>query len=253
LGVATDSGWLAGVAHDLDGVVATLPQDVDGTASPVSGWCDGSCLDTYLDGGVPERISQDLWQVERRVGLARTPDRTAAEGMFYSIEHLRPQPGVGFAAQCLGGPRAALAGTVRFGGQGRGAQVHADATVVGMPQQLAEFPGGRMLLYLATPAVFPAGGWIPDLSAWPGVRLVTAAVGSPQVVTTATPRGDGTIDGGRLMWAAPAGSVYYLKFPDAATAADAGTTIHATGLAQDEDWMSTAGFGLAFTGRWQHL
>ena len=248
---------LAGVEHDLDSQVAMLLTGAEvGGASAEDRWWDAGQLQEYLDDGeVSGFWLPDPWQVERRVGIARGDDRTVTEGMFYSSEYLRAATGVGFAGRCIGGPDRALGGTVPFGGKGRRAEVHAGIADVGLPAAPTQFPGGRLLLYLATPAVFPGGSWHPDLSAWPAecgtAELAAAAVGATRVITTGTPdRKTGSFGSGAVMWAVPAGSVYYLRLPDEATARAAAAHLHGTTLRQAEDWMTTAGFGLVLAGRW---
>ncbi|MEU4827761.1 type III-B CRISPR module-associated Cmr3 family protein [Actinomadura sp. NPDC023710] len=241
--------------HDLSGEVELLLDDGGQDSEPVTGWWDEQALTEYLHGGtVAQPLPDEPWCTERRVGLAREDDRTAKDSMLYAAEHLRFARDHGLAARCLGGPDHSLAGMVNFGGRGKRAQVHEvpDLTV---PEPPGGFDGGRLLLYLATPAIFPGGGWRPDLARWPGTTLVAAAVGRPQVVTTATPRrSDGSVGDGLLMWAVPAGSVYYLRFPSEAAAADAAESLRYEPLDQQlingRNWLSTAGFGLAFTGRW---
>ncbi|HLH83673.1 MAG TPA: type III-B CRISPR module-associated Cmr3 family protein [Trebonia sp.] len=252
----------APVQHDLDEDVALLLADPGGDSTPGEGhWWDADQLSQYLhDGEVDDFLRFAPWQIERRVGIAREADRTVTEGMFYSTEHLRLAPGVGFAGRCVGGPQRKLDGTVPFGGEGRRAEVHGDVPDIGLPPMPADFPGGRLLLYLVTPAVFPGGSWRPDLGSLPGghgegplseAELVAAAVGTTRVVTTGSPdRRSGAFGAGWLMWAVPAGAVYYLKFPDEAAARAAAARVHGTTIRQAEDWMRTAGFGLVLTGRW---
>jgi CRISPR-associated protein Cmr3 len=241
--------------HDLTGQVELLLDDDGEDSEPAAGWWDVHALTAYLhDGEIEDPRTGEPWRVERRVGLARENDRTAREGMLYAAEHLRFTDGHGLAVRCLGGPDRDLSGLVNFGGRGRRAQLH-QIRDIAVPEPPEDFPGGRLLLYLATPAVFPGGGWRPDLTRWPGTTLVSAAVGPAQIVTTATSRrADGTVGGGLLMWAVPAGSVYYLRFPDPEAAKRAAEQLRYEPLEQHrvdgENWLSTAGFGLAFTGRW---
>jgi CRISPR-associated protein Cmr3 len=248
-------GRRGGVRHDL-GEVVSLPT---GAGEYVPGWWSGPTLGRYLAdrAGLASRIAgspggfaeKEPWVWERRVGLARTAGRTAADGMLYSARHLRPAPGVGFAAQCVDPPAGTPRSTVYFGGEGRIAQVHPSAAVA-VPPEVTVFDGGRLLLYLATPAVFPLG-WRPDPDSLQGGRLVTAVVDGPRVVTTATAdRTTGGVTASRLMWAVEAGSVYFLRYPDADSAARAATKLHGRALAQAEDVLTTAGFGLALVGRW---
>ncbi|MEU4828517.1 type III-B CRISPR module-associated Cmr3 family protein [Actinomadura sp. NPDC023710] len=237
-----------GVVHDLPGMSGCLV----GEGDPVDGWWETRALGTYLAGGGPSSriVWSPPWRTERRVGLAGDQDGRAMEGMLYSTEHLRLDPGAGFGVRCLDGPGAALAPTVAFGGRGRGAQVHTMATAPQLPAPAATAQDGRLLLYLATPAVF-ADGWRPDLSVWPGCELVAAATGEPQVITTVTAdRSTGGRRAGRLMWAVPAGSVYHLRFPGENQALAAARSLEDRPLRQAEEAFATVGFGWAFTGSW---
>lgn len=240
--------------HDLDGEVTVLLDDPAGDAEPCEDrWWDAGQLHDYLrDGALSDLFPDPPWQVERRVGIAREETRTVTEGMFYSAEHLRPWPGVGFAGRCVGGPDRKLDGTIPFGGEGRRAEVR-EVPGIDLPAMPDDFDGGHLLLYLATPAVFPAGSWHPDLRSLGGEppELVAAAAGSTRVITSGTPdRRTGAFGKGRIMWAVPAGAVYYLRFPDEDSARAAAGGIHGTTIRQAEDWMRTAGFGLVLTGRW---
>ncbi|MEU7889805.1 type III-B CRISPR module-associated Cmr3 family protein [Microbispora bryophytorum] len=245
-----------GESTDL-GLPMVLSDD-DAGGEPVEGWWGADELGDYLSDGVVSADLEDFWdspghpgpwRSERRVGLARTEERTAAEGMLYASQHLRLARDHALVVRCLGGPDRELPRMVNLGGRGRRAQL-IPATQVAFPQPVTDFPGGRLLLYLATPAVFPGGVWHPDLSRWPGTQLIAAAVGTPQVVTTAIPD-RGAVGGGLLMWAVPAGSVYYLQFPNAQAAAEAAEELLDNSLDQAEDWLRTAGFGFALTGRWE--
>ena len=216
---------------------------------PVEGWWNTRWLTAYLhDGDVNAGWLEDPWLPERRVGLARNKDRTAMNGMLYSTRHFRLLEGYGLAACCLGGPERDLRGLVHLGGRGRRAEVH-QVEEIALPELPPDFPGGRLLLYLATPAVFPGGDWQPSLNRWPGAELVTAATGAPQPVTTVIANRSRVRDG-LLMWAVPPGSVYYLRFPDEKVAAEAAAYLYEHGLDQAEEWMRTAGFGTALVGRW---
>jgi len=250
-------GGKPSLQHDLDGEVEVLFTDRSGAAVPGEDhWWDAGQLADYLhEGMLSDPLPTPPWRVERRVGIAREEARTVTEGMFYSAEHLRPGPGVGFAGRCVGGPPKSLGGTVAFGGEGRRAEVHGDVPGIEFPAAPEDFDGGRLLLYLATPAVFPGSGWRPELAPLAGdgepPRLVAAAVGATRVITTGTAdRRSGAFRNGRIMWAAPAGAVYYLRFPGADAAKAAAERIHGTTIKQAEDWMRTAGFGLVLTGRW---
>jgi CRISPR-associated protein Cmr3 len=246
---AAGSGSVAeGVEHDLGSQVTAL---LTGQGDPAGGWWDTDELADYLISGETSGDTVDPpWEIERRVGLALEEPRAAAESMLYSAEHLRPLDGVGWAACCIGGPQTQLPGTVQLGGRGRTAQVHDAVAVPEFPAAPTTAPHGRLVLYLATPAVF-ANGWRPDLSAWPGTELVAAALGDPQVIASATPdRATGSVGRGRMMWAVPAGSVYYLQFVNEQAALAAAAELRRLPLRQARESLATAGFGFALTGNW---
>ncbi|HEX2419894.1 MAG TPA: type III-B CRISPR module-associated Cmr3 family protein [Micromonosporaceae bacterium] len=257
-----DKSEFGDVATDLDD---GDPDDIrllsgDGEAQP--GWWVLSQLRRYLRNEQVENAvgSPDPWLVEHRVGLARDEYRTARDGMLYAVEHLRPRRRLGFAVLCVDTPSGKPAGTVFLGGEGRRAAVHTPATdaISGFPDppgsspggSPGDFPHGKLLLYLATPAVF-AAGWRPSEQDLRGGRLVAAATGPPQVISTARPdRRTGGFGHARTLWAVPAGSVYYLEFPTGQEAAKAAAAWHGTALPQKDETLRTAGFGLALTGRW---
>lgn len=89
-----------------------------------------------------------------------------------------------------------------------------------------------MLVYLATPAIWPDGWRIPVPD---GARLRAAATGEPQPMATTTP-GQRWKDDRVLRWAVPAGSVYLLQFDDDHRAADWAGEVHGTtyGRAKDD-------------------
>ncbi len=242
-----EPGEADAVTHDLSGVGSLL----FGSGDAVDGWWETQELAAYLSLG---EVSGDPvsapWQIERRVGLAIGEDGAAAEHMLYSAEHLRPDDRLGFAMCCVGGPGGALTDTVPLGGRNRSAQVHDRVSPPELPGPATAAPGGRLLLYLATPGVF-AGGWRPDLSEWESAELVTAVVGEPQVMATATPqRATGAVSGGWLTWAVPAGSVYYVRFGSEQAAIEAASSLSRRTLAQTAEPLATAGFGYALTGSW---
>ncbi|MEV4511588.1 type III-B CRISPR module-associated Cmr3 family protein [Dactylosporangium sp. NPDC049525] len=250
-----DRDW-DGVSSDLDGA-ALLP----GPVGETGGWVDGAALGRFLtDPHAVARAGAAPWVTERRVGLARNDDRTARDGMLYSAEHLRPAVGgrvhgAGFAVGCVDPPDRAPADMVFLGGEGRRAQVH-DWTSAGasgpLPDPPVDFGDGRVLLYLATPALF-TGGWRPADADLRGGRLVAAAVGAPQEIALGRPdRRTGALTARRLLWAAPAGSVYFLDFGrDVAAAMLAAAAWHGSAFTpQHGGALATAGFGLALIGRW---
>ncbi len=253
------------VVHDLSADVAEVTL---GDGDPLGGWWETNQLQQYLR----ERANwsqwlRDLqnftngrdrwlpWTVEGRVGLTRNTERMGVEGYLYETEHLRPCRDAAFAAWCTDLPEGAPRKTIRLGGEARRAEVSvysdSDTSSPSWPKRPGDFPGGRLLLYLATPAVF-SDGWRPD-DALRGYRteLVSAVVDGPDVITTATvDETTAVVKASRLLWAVSAGSVYYLRFPTSALASAFAEDWHGRCLHQAEDVYRTAGFGLALMGGW---
>ncbi len=249
---------------------------------PVAGLLPAEVMITYLADEL--RAATDLRRAglqvqsplvpERRVGLARD-NRTAKEGFLYSATYLRPADGWGFLVECVDGDDTAEVspqGAVPLGGKARIVDVE---TISGCcwPQAPKTYPDGRVLLYVATPAVWP-GGWRPPLP--PDARLVGACVPAPLPVAAASARRarqprrhesrpQGLLATASLRWAVPAGAMYLLQFDTTASGRDAGTRaaewavgIHGRALGPSADHdpgtgadrTRTAGFGVVLTGRW---
>lgn len=250
-----------GAQTDLDepGLRWLMPPRGAGRVKPLPGWMPGRLVAEYLagalppgDGGMPSSDLEfaDPFRPELRVGLAREPGRQARAGFLYQATHWRMDEDWGFLAGCVlgeGWDRPA-AGPVQFGGRGR----LADVEVVGeisWPARPDEFPGGRVLVYLATPALWPDGWRIP-VPPPPSGRLAGAATGEPEPVATMTPGRDWRATRA-LRWAVPAGSVYLLEFDDETRARDWARAHHGTAYGRDSrDLLRTAGFGVVLTGVW---
>jgi CRISPR type III-B/RAMP module-associated protein Cmr3 len=242
-----------------------------GTGEPVDCWVDAGELERYLAGetaGLCEDLSEDLardarpepFVAERRVGLARTADRTAAPGFLYAAQFLRPSDDAAAFACKVSFPdtapplaRTVVRTVVRLGGEGRLAQVHhfldgPDDGQVRVPPH-PRLDSGRVLVYLATPAVFP-GGWDPGWERY-GAVLHAVCVDGPETVAgfrASDPRGRPA--GWALRWAVAAGSVYYLEFGSTAAAEEFATAYHGRCLVQADGDLRTAGFGMCLIGRW---
>ncbi|GAA1071557.1 MAG TPA: type III-B CRISPR module-associated protein Cmr3 [Thermobifida alba] len=281
----TESRWLrltpsedspVGTDLDPDGVLRLLD-----TGHPVKGaardcWLDASDLERYLH--LDEFTAEEMAPIpgpyvsELRTGIARE-GRTVRDSHLYSSGYLRlretPRTEWALAAQCLLFPhQAEPSGPVRFGGEARLADVSLLDPGPEWPAAPEGYPGGRVLLYLATPGIWRRRdgdgsvrtSWRPPLP--PGAELCAAALTGPEPISTASPvEGTGRIEGARLRWAVPAGTVYLIQFtgadPEAAAAAWAGR-VHGRALPaaiDDKDTegalLSTAGFGIALTGRWR--
>src|SRR6185437_15609548 len=87
-----------------------------------------------------------------------------------------------------------------------------------------EIPGQRVLVYLATPALWPDGWRIPVPR---GARLVAASCDKPMSAATVTP-GPRWQQSRVLRWAVPAGSVYLLEFDDPEVGRQWAVGVHGT-------------------------
>lgn len=238
---------------DLSDDMAWLePPAAVGRVEQLPGLLSAAAMTGYLAGTWPrgtrprggECVAPPM-RPETRVGLARD-GRTARTGFLYRSVHLRPDDGWALLAGCvLKDQDQHASGPVQLGGRGRLVDVE-DAGPLTWPGHPDVFPDGRLLLYLATPAVWP-DGWRPPLPA--RTTLVAAATGEPQAVATMTP-GLGWKASRALRWAVPAGSVYLLRFPDEASAGQFARYWHGCAWEQAEDRLRTAGFGVVLTGVW---
>jgi len=196
------------------------------------------------------------WRPETRLGLARHWNGpligTAAPGLLYTMTQLRPREGTRFLVGCVDDEPLKIRDdneVVPFGGRGRLAEVAVVSekalpeTV--LPDRPEDFPGGRLAVYLATPALLKGRWWCP-----PDAELSAVAVGDPQPVASATPGPD--FDDSRLLsWAVPAGSVFFLTF-ESPDKAKKWAVAHHGGLLPDQSRLPivNAGFGTCLTGRW---
>ncbi|TQN28627.1 CRISPR-associated Cmr3 family protein [Haloactinospora alba] len=231
------------------------PAELSG-AEPIDEWVSGPALEGYLHGSQEpsRRAHLDVppsppMHQEVRTGLALTPEKTARHGMLYESVHWRLGEGWMFAAECadLPGDPAKLPSLVQFGGMRRLADLLTPEGIA-WPSPPPAFPGGRVLVYVATPAVWEQG-WLPPLE--PHAEVVAAALGPPQPITTGSPGHGKFEDTTTLFPAVPAGSVYLLRFPDEAAAGEWAHRRHGRTLRQDDQTrLDTAGFGVILTGVW---
>ncbi len=232
------------------------------TRDGMTGWLNGSGMPAGTD--IPEQdlhqLTEPPWVPENRVGLARQWDGefvgTAAPKYLYSADHLRMHED----ASLLMGYRSAARLPIRrsvvpLGGLGRTASVTEHGATDPFPPLPSSFPGGRVAIYLATPALVADVLWTPPQ---PGVRLCALAVAGAQTVATASPR-QGVHATSRLLWAVPAGSVFYLTFDGADDAQAESTALSwaqahhgdlLPGLSREVMPIVTAGFGTCLTGSW---
>ncbi|MFF8763484.1 type III-B CRISPR module-associated Cmr3 family protein [Nocardiopsis dassonvillei] len=240
-------------------------------------WWSPSAMRDYLhgkdiDSGLLSSLSPPL-TIERRTGIARQ-GRTARHAHLYASDYLRLRENAdeewAFLALCELDPALSPPppGPVRLGGEGRLADVRVCERQdrLALPAHPERFPGARVLVYLATPAIWrrrsPDGTWrntwLPPLPE--GAHLVSAAVNGPEHVASARPDRNGGVEYAWLRWAVPAGSVYLLRFtgPDPERAArDWAVRAHGRAWGEGGDnpdhtgrRLATAGFGLILTGTW---
>ena len=186
---------------------------------PVSGyWLTQRGWQSYLQGSTPKPTdlvkSQDLWQIDPRVGVGLdTEQRSATNGKLFSMQAVALSRDVGFVAvvQDASPPDDGL---LRLGGDGRAAALSSVELKWPEPDYEAIARAGRCRLVLTTPGIFPAG-WRPtgsnddDHFELHGVRA--------RLACAAVPRGE-TLSGWDLASnspkpahrAAPGGSVYWL-------------------------------------------
>jgi len=255
--------------HRLEVIQRRCATDLDygtGWVGPVSGVDISGPVEDYLPGGTLAEYLADwsagdvrpardldlrdrdsLLVPERRVGLARTAGGVARSGFLYQTTHIRPRDGVGFLMDCdFPDTDRTLAAVTRLGGVTRLADVE---PVVGRhwPDRPDRFPGGRVLVYLATPAIWSTGSRFPCPD---DARVVTAALGRPQAVASASP-GSSFMTSRTLRWAVPAGSVYYLRFDTEDAALRWAADSHGTACGPTPDpLLRTAGYGVVLAGTW---
>jgi CRISPR-associated protein (Cas_Cmr3) len=254
---------------DLDEPVR-LSHGLRGDGEPVTSWIAGSALRDWLAAEAPWQPAAELdgladdevglreppWCGETRLGLARRWagefTGTAAPGLLYLASHLRPRHGVTILVPVEDSQPVRIdQDLVPLGGRGRLAHVRT-VPAPDLPQAPATFPGGRVTVYLATPALPRTDRAWPDVRLWcpPEATLCALALGGPVPVAAATSVG-ASLTSRRLAWAAPAGTVFYLDFGDAEAAKRWSDEHHGRllGGVSGSD-LVTAGFGMCLTGRW---
>jgi CRISPR-associated protein (Cas_Cmr3) len=253
--VVDDEGTITRLHSEQPGVPGLY-----GDGEPARGWLPADWLADYLRTGPAighssggEQPAMASPHVETRLGIARDrATRTVSEGMLYTVDHLRmpssspdtPGREMRLAARVTLRPDQRIEpALVRLGGRRRRVELRPCAPPAGWPTVTTGFHDGQLLVYLATPALFTAGtSWTP-----PGAQALAVACRGPQpVATKAINSGRGTA----LRWAVPAGTVFFCRFPSPEDAQQWAQAHNGTCLTGQPDDLRTAGFGLAFTGRW---
>jgi CRISPR-associated protein Cmr3 len=209
----------------------------DSRAKPEPGiWLTQAGWQQYLDGELPaaEELveAKTLWKLDPRVGVGLDAERRrAGDGKLFTVQAVVLAPDHGFLAAVDGADPPAN-GTLRLGGDGRAAAVHAVAHRPPEPDYAAIAAARRCRLVLTSPGIFPHGWRPPGLDvedrlslAGLTARLVGAAVPRAEVIS------GWDLAGGQpkpAQRAAPAGSVYWLE--DLRATADELRNLAAAGL-----------------------
>ena len=188
-------------------------------AKPASGWwLNGNGWRNYLQGQpiTPADLvhTSTLWSYDERVGVGLDGDtRSAADGKLFTTRAIAMKEGVGFAV-AVAGADLPTSGSLRLGGDGRAAAVHASPIAWSAPDLAAISAAGCCRIVLTSPGIFEGGWRLPGMASdntlqLPGLRA--------RVVAAAVSRAD-TVSGWDLATrqpkpaqkAAATGSVYWL-------------------------------------------
>lgn len=216
----------------------------DMRSKPAGGyWLSEAGWKRYLAGEVPETDelvqTSELWKIDPRVGVGLdTETRRAADGRLFSVQAVAmkkrehaPQDGfdVGFLVG-IANAEPPKTGTLRLGGDGRAAAIHAVETALPEPDFAAIVAAKRCRLVLTAPGIFSIP--LPE-GEGPGVRAGWLPTGTMQtadgqfrfelhgvrgrLVCAVVPRAEVVSGWDLAKWqpkaaqrAAPAGSVYWL-------------------------------------------
>ena len=191
----------------------------DERAKPASGWwLGGNGWCNYLRGQpiTPADLvhTSTLWSYDERVGVGLDGGtRSAAEGKLFTTRAIAMKEGVGFAV-AVAGADLPTSGSLRLGGDGRAAAVHASPIPWPEPDLDAICRAQRCRIVLTSPGIFEGGWRLPGMAGdntlhLPGLRarLVAAAVSRADTISgwdlaTRQPK--------PAQKAAAAGSVYWL-------------------------------------------
>lgn len=234
-------------------------------------WLTESGWTLYLQGGLPKADelvkSAALWRIDERVGVGLSSDtRSAEDGKLFSTQAVAFKPDVGFMAT-VSGANPPESGLLRFGGDGRGAAIHAIEHHPPTPDYDAIIKTQHCRLVLTSPGVF-VHGWLPN-GARPDVRredgairfdlhgvtgwLVCAAVPRAEIISgwdQAARDGKGHPKPAERV--APTGSVYWLELDPSVHAASL-EQLQSVGLWHghlDADSRRAEGFNRLALGCW---
>jgi CRISPR-associated protein (Cas_Cmr3) len=243
------------------------PDGPIGDGDTLGGYLDSESMETYLKGASDARFLRDLAPRAPFDGSSRAvislegrqvqQSMLGRVGILHVGNTLFPDQKPGWDRACIGAVvRTSKTVTLKtdlvpLGGEGHKAHVSLMPLPDNFwPKQPTEFPGSRVLLSLITPSIFE-GGAFPALPHF--ARLTGAASVGPESIAMGDPS-----KGWSLRWAASAGSVFVVDFPNEDSARNWVTnsrpTAWGTGislplcLGQATRELRTAGFGAALVG-----
>lgn len=197
---------------------ALLPVLAEETrAKPATGsWLGVAGWRKYLAGETPgtDDLVKSLWKLDQRVGIGLDSETGRPEnGKLFTVQAVVLDRDVGFLAVVAGAvpPRE---GTLRLGGDGRGAAITCADVALPRGDHTAIARAGRCRIVLTAPGLFPEGWRLPG-SAGQGRFSLHGVTG--RVVAAAVPRAE-IVSGFDIarrrpkpaQRVAPTGSVYWL-------------------------------------------
>lgn len=175
----------------------------------------------YLSGALPSTKEllhgTELWKIDSRVGIGLNAEQHSADdGKLFSMQALAfdQKQGVGYLL-AVHGAQIPERGTLRMGGDGRGADMRTVPAPSSKTDYAALVAAQRCRIVLTTPGLFPGGWKLPGVDdqqhlTLPGIsaRLVCAAVSRAEVISgwdlaQRQPK--------PALRVAPTGSVYWLE------------------------------------------
>lgn len=206
-----DSLLTGDTAHPMMAVLKAPP------GKPESGWwLSEEGFRAYLKGETPKAEhlvkTADLWKSDWRLGIGLAPDsRTAEDGQLYTTEAVALKNDIRLIAAISGAADFPDKGTLRLGGDGRGAAFHT-VTVNDLPAPTLK--NGRIKLLLTGPAILPQGSGLPGEAN----GVIRFPGGSARVAATSIPRHQVVSGWDLANWqpkpaerVVPAGAVYWLE------------------------------------------
>ena len=165
-------------------------------AKPLAGkWLNQNGIAAYLRGKRIEQAhlidSSEIWKTDERLGIALdVATRTAEEGRLYTTESIAMGNHIGFLVSISGADDLPAFGTLRLGGDGRGAHMQTQPFTMLEPDWELIRKEKRFRVLLSTPGLFPAGWVLPGATADNSIqignatgKLVCAAVSRFQVIS----------------------------------------------------------------------